>query len=221
MLSQTPASVFLGPAELLLPDANALTQALDSPFDSPVLTEFTPTERKRLSNLKQPLDKRDFLAAHLGIRQLARKHHLPATIPLALEYLCPGCGSREHGKPFLYAQTSKTGLEISLSHSGGYVALACQDRTEHPSGAGGIGIDIENVRLDNEVDLPAWTRTEALIKAGFGTLDAPLSTPAKGYALYQFEHPNFIGALCLPETSVINLLDLGSDFGDIKTRRCL
>ena len=221
MVSQAQTSVFLGPAELLLPDATTLSQTLDNPFDSPLLTEFTTTELSRLSNLKHHQDKLDFLAAHLGIRQLARKYHLATTTQLTLEYVCPNCGSNEHGKPFLCTQGSRTEVEISLSHSAGYVALACQDGASQIPGAGGIGIDIENARLENEVNLLTWTRTEALIKAGFGTLDAPVSTPVKGFAVYQFEHPNFIGALCLPEASVINLLKLGTDFGNIKTRRRL
>ncbi|MEU6055943.1 4'-phosphopantetheinyl transferase superfamily protein [Streptomyces xanthochromogenes] len=91
---------------------------------------------------------------------------------------CPGCGSPDHGPPTILPYR---GVDISLSHSEGYSALAVSTR-------GPVGLDIEKVRaLDYEAlaavslsarerahvaahDVPSaflrcWTRKEAVLKA--------------------------------------------------------
>ena len=149
--------------------------------DAQVLDEH---ERSRAARLRFERDRRRYVASHVALRQvLARRTGIPAA-SLRFEL-------GENGKPRLAGEPR---CAFSLSHSDERALVALADRGE-------IGVDIERVRVLNDLDalaqriltaaelerleavpadertaafLRAWTRKEACLKAlGIGLLIEP------------------------------------------------
>jgi 4'-phosphopantetheinyl transferase len=140
-------------------------------------------ERRRCARFDRDDDRARYLAAHALARMVLAGHlGIPAAM-LTFEATCRQCGASDHGKPRLGA--AGTGIEFSLSHSGGRVVLAVARDAA-------VGVDVErlNARRDFAALVPAvlsaaeqpavaalpdaeraaavlryWTRKEALLKA--------------------------------------------------------
>lgn len=143
----------------------------------------TPAERHRRRLLRRPDDR----AAHLAARTLVREAVADLTGAVAgdvaIANLCPGCGSTDHGRPHVVGDPR---VHVSLAHSRSHVAAVA---AWHP-----CGIDVEDVdaravperaftdaerswlaaptNAAGQVrrDLVLWTRKEALVKAGAGSM---------------------------------------------------
>ncbi|MET0449511.1 MAG: hypothetical protein ABW004_13945 [Aeromicrobium sp.] len=76
---------------------------------------------------------------------------------IRIVHACRSCGSDRHGKPHVVMPDGHAQLHVSLSRSAGLALVAVTD-------AGPVGVDVEAVRPEIE-DLPAWVRTESLVKA--------------------------------------------------------
>lgn len=160
--------------------------ALDT---QPVTAEaLSVAERARAVRLRDPFERRRYLAAHRALRELlAVRCGVPAA---SLRLHCDA-----HGKPFL----ADGEFQFNLSRSAGLAAYAF-------ARAGAVGIDIEAIRPLGDADAVAgrafsaterrayanlsaseklpgffrgWTRTEALAKAlGGGLTLAPAALDA-------------------------------------------
>jgi 4'-phosphopantetheinyl transferase len=139
---------------------------------------LTATERRRAGALRFPRDRTDFAAAHALVRLCAAEMSGASPTQLTLVQRCDECGGG-HGRPAL---AEDTGLQVSLSHTAGYVAAM--------AGAGPVGVDVErgdDSRIDPDlmrsalspsevaavdaatpwrVFLRQWVRKEALVKVG-------------------------------------------------------
>jgi 4'-phosphopantetheinyl transferase len=159
-------------------------------------TLFDPVERGRMAALRQPADRDRFAVGCALVRIVAGR--VTGTPPrlVAIDRTCPTCG-RPHGRPRLVG--SDAGLELSVSHSGGRVAVAAARRTP-------IGVDVEQITATVDAQglaphvltageqerlrrlpepdrdagfLAYWTRKESLLKAtGHG-----LSIPPASFAV--------------------------------------
>lgn len=141
-----------------------------------------PDERARRAALRQDADRDRFTVGAALLRLVAGADlgERPERVPV--RRVCPDC-HRPHGKPAVPG----SGLELSVSHSGDWVAVAA-------TRAGPTGVDVERVRTD--IDLaslarhvlsPAerdwfgaadfflcWTRKEAVAKATGDGLRLPM-----------------------------------------------
>ena len=141
-----------------------------------------PAELDRRVRMRRPVDRDDFTAARLLCRFLVilqRGGVLDAERlrEIHWEQVCDACGG-PHGAPRM---TNGVGIGISWAHSDGLVAAAV--------GPGQIGVDVQ--RVDPRDDPPvrsvrpgsrsaawlAFTRAEACVKAGLGSLDETLTWP--------------------------------------------
>jgi len=139
-------------------------------------SSLSPDERERAARLRLPAHRDAFVAARAFLRGvLARCLGADAA---ALRF-----GATAHGKPHLTAPA--TSLHFNLAHSGGVALLAV-------TGDGPVGVDVERVRADLDLDgiarrffrpeeaaalaalspaqrteafFAVWTRKEALLKA--------------------------------------------------------
>lgn len=154
--------------------------------DPKLLTLLSPVERTRHAGYRREVDANRFLLGAAMVRIVAGHHLGQPPQDVIVERRCPDC-DRPHGKTVL----PDSDLELSISHSGDLVGLAC-----HVGAA--VGLDVEhldrfNHRLDSDLDsglvqhvlataeqhrldrlgpderLPGflryWTRKEALLKA--------------------------------------------------------
>ena len=146
-------------------------------------TLLTDVERKRADGFRFESDRCDFVAAHLLVRACGGEVLGRSPAELSVAQLCPVCAGT-HGPPRLVEAPE---VAVSLAHTRGYVA-ACAGRAP-------VGVDVE--RLDGSrfsvlfdvlaeaearwvqasadprrAFLELWVRKEALIKAGYATLDA-------------------------------------------------
>lgn len=96
-------------------------------------------ERGRFAGYRREADKLRFLTGRALIRGVVARELGVAPIEVELDSSCFECG-KPHGKPKIVGST----LEVSISHSGDWVALAMTDGAS-------VGIDVEEVR-DAEVD---------------------------------------------------------------------
>jgi 4'-phosphopantetheinyl transferase len=140
------------------------------------------TEHVRRQRLRFPADQDRFTVGVALLRLLtARRTGLPPTA-VAIDRTCPTC-DRPHGRPIV----TGSGLHVSVSHSGAWVAVAVSTVAE-------VGVDVEHIGTDDLTALasrvltadeasaiagPAdfyrfWTRKEALVKATGDGLSAPL-----------------------------------------------
>ena len=96
-------------------------------------------ERGRFAGYRREADKLRFLTGRALIRGVVSAELGVAPGDVVLDSSCFDCG-KPHGKPKVVGST----LEVSISHSGEWVALAMTDGAP-------VGVDVEEVR-DAEVD---------------------------------------------------------------------
>jgi 4'-phosphopantetheinyl transferase len=180
-------------------------------------------ERSRYENYRRDVDKLRFLTGRALIRGVAAAELGKDPRDIAIDSSCFDCG-KPHGKPKV------DGLEVSISHSGDWVALAVTD-------ADPVGVDVEEVR-DAEVDdlagiafSPAelavfkavpkqdrkgafftyWSRKEAVVKAtGKG-----MSVPMSKLTLTAHDEPPRVVSSEAPEVDVstVHMADLHAGDG--------
>jgi 4'-phosphopantetheinyl transferase len=106
--------------------------------EAPGLLELLDeVERGRYEGYRREIDKLRFLTGRALIRGVAAAELGVAAKDVTIDSSCFGCG-KPHGKPKI------DGLEVSISHSGAWVALALTEKAP-------VGVDVEEVR-DAEVD---------------------------------------------------------------------
>ena len=94
-------------------------------------------------------------------------------------HVCPGCGSVEHGRPYVDAP-----VHISIAHTRGLSAVAV-------SSSGPVGVDVER-KADRQ-----WLRAEAIGKAqGTGVLGA-LALEQPGLWVEDLRMPGAVGAVAV------------------------
>ena len=152
-----------------------------------LLSLLNDVERTRYDSYRRDADKLRFLTGRTLIRGVAAVELGKQPRDIAIDSSCFDCG-KPHGKPKV------DGLEVSISHSGDWVALAVTDRSP-------VGVDVEEVR-DAEIDglagiafSPAelatftsvpqgdrkgafftyWSRKEAVVKATGKGMSVPMS----------------------------------------------
>jgi 4'-phosphopantetheinyl transferase len=175
-------------------------------------------EKTRFEGYRRDVDKQRFLTGRALIRGVAAAELGKAPRDITIDSSCFDCG-KPHGKPAI------AGLEVSVSHSGAWVALAVTD-------AAPVGVDVEEVR-DAQVDdlagiafsaaelvafktVPAadrkgafftyWSRKEAVVKAtGKG-----MSVPMSKLTLTAHDEPPRVVASEAPEVDVatVHMADL-------------
>ncbi|MDF1487218.1 4'-phosphopantetheinyl transferase family protein [Tessaracoccus caeni] len=152
--------------------------------DAALLTDL---ERERRDRLHRADDRAAFVAAHVLVRECAAELLGVGVREVTIVQRCADCGG-PHGRPTVAGFPE---VHVSLSHSRGVVAAAAAWSP--------CGIDVEPLRpispiarvlsaserswLAHQPDpsaafLRLWVRKEALVKAGFGTLDDPRSVDA-------------------------------------------
>jgi 4'-phosphopantetheinyl transferase len=183
-------------------------------------------ERERYGSYRREIDQRRFLTGRTLIRTVAAERLGIDPSAVRLDASCFDCG-KPHGKPRV---VDGAGLEVSVSHSGSWVALAVTDGAP-------VGVDVEEIR-DAEVDslagiafsaaekatfaeVPAesrqaafftyWSRKEAVVKAtGKG-----MSVPMSSLTLSRHDEPPRVVASESSEvdTAVVRMADLAVDSG--------
>lgn len=104
---------------------------------SGLLNLLDDIEQTRYEGYRRDVDKQRFLTGRALIRGVAAAELGISPKDVTIDASCFDCG-KPHGKPKV------DGLEVSISHSGDWVALALTDTTP-------VGVDVEEVR-DAEVD---------------------------------------------------------------------
>jgi enterobactin synthetase component F len=148
---------------------------------------LTAAERERRDRLHRADDRAAFVAAHVLVRECAARLLGVEVGEVEIAQRCAGCGG-PHGRPTVAGVPD---VHVSLSHSRGVVAAAAAWSP--------CGIDVEPLRpiapiaavlteaerawIADQTDpsaafLRLWVRKEALVKAGFGSLNDPLSLDA-------------------------------------------
>ncbi len=179
-------------------------------------------ERTRFDGYRRDVDKQRFLTGRALIRGVAAAELGVAAKDVVIDASCFDCG-KPHGKPKV------AGLELSISHSGDWVALALTE-------AAPVGVDVEEVR-DADVDglagiafSPAeltafaqvppahktgafftyWSRKEAVVKAtGKGMSVAMSKLTLSGYD----EAPRVVASTAAEvDIAAVRMADL--DVGD-------
>lgn len=185
-----------------------------------LLSLLDEVEQTRFEGYRRDADKQRFLTGRALIRGVAAAElGIPAS-DVTIDSSCFDCG-KPHGKPKI------SGLEVSISHSGDWVALALTDSAP-------VGVDVEEVR-DAEVDglagiafSPAelavfqavpeadkrgafftyWSRKEAVVKAtGKG-----MSVAMSKLTLTGHDEPPRVVASAAPEVDVtaVHMADLNA-----------
>jgi len=175
---------------------------------------LTVAERARADALRKAGDRADFVAAHVLVRLAAARVLGADAAGLTLEQQCPTCGERGHGRP---AIAQAPGLQVSLSHTRGYVAAVADTEP--------VAVDVERLVGDGDLarldELAAavltayerhvvrtareperafaalWVRKEALIKLGRTDLDSLVGIDAtaagSGYVVFGWDTANVVG----------------------------
>ncbi|MEU9302394.1 4'-phosphopantetheinyl transferase superfamily protein [Streptomyces sp. NPDC048269] len=112
----------------------------------PLRAALTAAEHARAALFASPLDREDYLAAHLLVRACAARATGAEAAGLSYTHSCPDCGATDHGRPRIPELPE---LSVSLSHTAGRVAAA--------AGPGRVAVDIEGTSL-NSVRLAAAHR---------------------------------------------------------------
>lgn len=188
-----------------------------------LLTLLDDIEQTRYDGYRRDVDKQRFLTGRALIRGVAAAELGIAPADVAIDASCFDCG-KPHGKPKV------AGLEVSISHSGDWVALALTEATP-------VGVDVEEVR-DAEVDGLAgiafspdeltafeqvphadkkaafftyWSRKEAVVKAtGKG-----MSVAMSKLTLSGHDEPPRVVASRAPEVDIatVRMVDLDAGSG--------
>jgi 4'-phosphopantetheinyl transferase len=127
-------------------------------------------ERQRWVELRQQADRERFLLASCLLRLLAGSYLRMDPTQVRLDRTCPDC-ARAHGK----TRVVGTDLEVSVSHSGGWVLVAVAT-------SGPVGVDIEEI--DEAVDIESL-RTIALTASESSRLEA-LSAADRRAAFFKY-----------------------------------
>lgn len=153
-------------------------------------------ERERAASFHDPGVRHRFLAGRSWLRTLVSGLLGVPAGALASEYVCPTCGSGDHGRPGYAAGGDPVPLAVSLTRSAGWAVAAL----EVSATRSGLGVDLESRdrfrggELDESVLTPAeldtvrrlsppdrarrraalWSSKEAVVKAaGTGFLVEP------------------------------------------------
>ncbi|MCX4778476.1 4'-phosphopantetheinyl transferase family protein [Streptomyces sp. NBC_01264] len=102
----------------------------------PLAVALTPAEHARAARFASPLDRDDYLAAHLLVRACAAAATGSQATELSYTHVCPDCGATDHGRPRIPELPE---LSVSVSHTLGRVAAA--------AGPGRVAVDIEGTSL--------------------------------------------------------------------------
>ncbi|GAB1515669.1 4'-phosphopantetheinyl transferase family protein [Actinophytocola sp. KF-1] len=102
-----------------------------------LLNLLDDVEQTRFEGYRRDVDKQRFLTGRALIRGVAAAELGVSPKDVLIDASCFDCG-KPHGKPKV------AGLEVSISHSGDWVALALTEATP-------VGVDVEEVR-DADVD---------------------------------------------------------------------
>jgi 4'-phosphopantetheinyl transferase len=172
-------------------------------------------------------DDRDRFLVGCALAKAVLAHYVRASPEtIRLKRICPTCG-KPHGKPVL----PRSGVDLSLSHSGDIVVAAFAT-------GGGVGVDVEAVagapfdvdelrrlalsdeeaRAVDEMDASerrraffvSWTRKEAVSKAVGAGLAVPLRHVVVSSAR---EPPRLVGWPFVVPPDAISLFDIGSEPG--------
>jgi 4'-phosphopantetheinyl transferase len=163
-------------------------------IESPrLLALLDPVELDRHAAYQRTVDQVRFLTARVVAKVLAARAMGVKPDQVTLDSTCPDCG-RKHGKPKVVAPPGEPVPELSISHSGGLVAVAVTDGVP-------VGVDVEQERDVQVEDLirltlsPAeqdafatvadadrdaafftyWARKEAILKATGRGLAIPMT----------------------------------------------
>lgn len=109
----------------------------------------------RIARLTRDADRLRAVAGTVLLRRAVARISGVRTADLRVSRSCRRCGSDRHGKPWF----PDTGVHASVSHSGGFVAVAVAARP--------VGIDIEalTAHTAGEWELDEWVRVESVLKA--------------------------------------------------------
>jgi 4'-phosphopantetheinyl transferase len=190
---------------------------------SGLLNLLDDIEQSRYEGYRRDVDKQRFLTGRALIRGVAAAELGVSPKDVTIDASCFDCG-KPHGKPKV------DGLEVSISHSGDWVALALTEVTP-------VGVDVEEVR-DAEVDglagiafspaeltifeqVPAadkkaafftyWSRKEAVVKAtGKG-----MSVAMSKLTLSGHDEPPRVVSSRAPEVDIasVHMVDLDAGSG--------
>lgn len=116
-------------------------------------------EHGRYTGYRREIDQLRFLTGRALIRGVAATVLNVAPATVTLDSSCYDCG-KPHGKPTIVGST----LEVSVSHSGDWIALAVTDGAP-------VGVDVEEVRAAEVDDLAGMAFSPAELTA-FGTVPA-------------------------------------------------
>lgn len=194
---------------------------------SSLLSLISATEKERYQSFRLQQDRDRALVSYALLRILVAKylHKEPEVVPI--NRTCPQCG-KPHGKPTLVAPFTGQ-LEVSVSHSGDRIVIAI--------GKDPLGIDIEQIRMDQAVEEMAsavlspteikevdtakdpkrafytyWTRKEAITKAlGQGIVLPLTEMEVSSY----WEEPRFLSYKKepnLPASFCMGELDFGVEY---------
>lgn len=102
----------------------------------PLRAALTAAEHARAALFASPLDREDYLAAHLMVRACAARATGAEAAALSYTHSCPDCGATDHGRPRIPELPE---LSVSVSHTAGRAAAAV--------GPGRVAVDIEGTSL--------------------------------------------------------------------------
>lgn len=166
---------------------------------------LTTVERQRADAFRLPSHRSDFIAAHALARACAGRILTVPPAELTLVQSCERCGG-PHGRPAL---EQDPGVQLSLSHTSGYVAAVAArgpvgldaERYGRAGEYEEVGADVlspaERSKLRSARDprlafLRQWVRKEAMVKLGLTSLDTmysldlselPVDEPGSGFAI--------------------------------------
>lgn len=201
--------------------------AAPAPATPRLLALLDHAERERYGNYRREVDQLRFLTGRTLIRAVAARWLGVEPEAVKLDSSCYDCG-KPHGKPKVVAAGAP---EVSISHSGGKVALAVVDGPP-------VGVDVEEIRDANVAELariafstaereafgrvpePAlraafftyWARKEAVVKAtGRG-----MSVAMSAFTLSAHDAPPAVLTSAAPEVDPASVrmadLDAGEDY---------
>jgi 4'-phosphopantetheinyl transferase len=173
----------------------ATTEWLDG--DAPPSDLLTTAERRRAQRFRREEDRRDFIAAHLLIRQVVAELVGVDVVAVSLRQSCPVCGVAGHGVPRVavpdhrpvFASWSHTAGRVGAIAAFGPVGLDLErvDDGQDLGGAYGVALSAGEAAVVDAAPSPAvafrhwWTRKEALVKVGAIELDDFATTDLSGH----------------------------------------
>ncbi len=178
---------------------------MPTPTTPHALAILPPPEQQRFARTAPP-HQLSFLGGRLLLRRLAGELLDVRPEDVVIEAVCADCGG-DHGRPALPG----TGLDVSLSHAGGFIVAAAAWHCA-------VGVDVEGAHpaaarleaigeLTGVASVRHWTRVEAVLKAdGRGLRVDPREVEIAGgvgtlqgveYSLTDLEHADVVGTLAV------------------------